>query len=283
MGLVSGGFSQRLRTRLIRIPQKHQQQLLGPLLRDPALSNPTQPLRCQLLTGQHPLFRGPSWFQGDTWAPRGPALPGGACSADVWAPALWGPSEHLRDHHQMQAGPTPQRCKSQFRAGAVLRCWGPSTAWKPLPGEQHPLCGSLSPVDPSSLLLVPSALRTEASYGFCITLELLFWLSFFPLTTCIINQQTDHAREALVSDSRMGHYEGHFLEQWLEDLQEPLKQQTQQRDLLESHRTILQLPGFGVQSWRHAGTYRSTSGPKSILVLRKNYLHHLKTLLLCCK
>lgn len=30
-----------------------------------------------------PLFRGPSWFQGDTWAPREPALPGGACSADV--------------------------------------------------------------------------------------------------------------------------------------------------------------------------------------------------------
>lgn len=41
------------------------------------------------------------------------------------------------------------------------------------------------------------------------------WSSFltysFSSNTCIINQQTDHVKEVLVLDSRMGHYEGHFL------------------------------------------------------------------------
>lgn len=39
-----------------------------------------------------------------------------------------------------------------------------------------------------------------------------FLTYFFPSITCIINQRTDHVKEVLVLDSRMGHYEGDFLE-----------------------------------------------------------------------
>ena len=80
-----------------------------------------------------------------------------------------------------------------------------------LGGSRVPSEGAHPLWTPSSLLLVPSALRTEAGYGFRY-LGAPFLTYFFPSNTCIINQQTDHVKEVLVLDSRMGHYEGHFLE-----------------------------------------------------------------------